>query len=102
MVGRGSFGDPWLFEQINAALNDQPEPELPPLAQRLDEALCQFTLACQWKDPKIACLEARKQLAWYFRGVPRSGPIKQGIVKINTLDDIERIIRRAKRELCDP
>ncbi|MCD8321592.1 MAG: tRNA dihydrouridine synthase DusB [Oscillospiraceae bacterium] len=102
MVGRGSFGDPWLFEWINAALDGQPEPELPPLSRRLDEAVEQFTLACRWKDPKIACLEARKQLAWYFRGVPHSGPIKQEIVKINTLDDIERIVRRAKRELCDP
>ena len=99
MVGRGAFGDPWIFERINAALIGEPEPALPPLAARMDEALTQFELACAWKDPHIACLEARKQLCWYLRGVPWSGPAKREIVKVNTLDDIRAVIARIKREL---
>ncbi len=99
MAGRGCFGDPWLFGRINAALAGEPEPPLPPLAERMDTALRQFELACAWKDPHIACLEARKQLCWYLRGVPWSGPIKREIVKINTLEDIQAIVRRIKREL---
>ena len=65
----------------------------------MDEALRQFELACAWKDPHIACLEARKQLCWYLRGVPWSGPTKREIVKVNTLDDIRAVIARIKREL---
>ena len=99
MVGRGCFGDPWLFARIRAVLAGEPEPPLPPLSQRMDAALEQFTLACQWKDPHIACLEARKQLCWYLRGVPWSGPIKREMVHVNTLDDIRAIIARIKREL---
>ena len=99
MVGRGCFGDPWIFERINAALDGLPEPELPPLPQRMDTALRQFELACEWKDPHIACLEARKQLCWYLRGVAWSGPIKREIVKVNTLEDIRDIVKRIKREL---
>ena len=99
MVGRGSFGDPWLFARVNAALAGEPEPELPPLGSRMDTALRQYELACQWKDPQIACLEARKQLCWYLRGVAHSGPIKREIVKVNTLDDIRAIVKRVKREL---
>jgi tRNA-dihydrouridine synthase B len=100
MVGRGSFGDPWLFGRINAALAGEPEPEILPLAQRIDTAVAQFELACQWKDPYIACLEARKQLCWYLRGVPHSGPIKKEIVKISSLDDIHRIAKIIRRELA--
>jgi tRNA-dihydrouridine synthase B len=100
MVGRGSFGDPWLFGRINAALAGQPEPEILPLAQRIDTAVAQFELACQWKDPYIACLEARKQLCWYLRGVPHSGPIKKEIVKISSLDDIHRIAKIIRRDLA--
>ena len=99
MVGRGCFGDPWIFERIDAALAGRPEPELPPLAERMETALRQFELACAWKDPHIACLEARKQLCWYLRGVAWSGPVKREIVKVNTLDDIRAIIRRIQREL---
>ena len=99
MVGRGAFGDPWIFARINAALAGRPEPELPPLGERIDTALRQFELACGWKDPHIACLEARKQLCWYLRGVPRSGPIKREMVNVSTLDDIRAVVRRVKREL---
>lgn len=99
MVGRGAFGDPWIFTRINAALEGLPEPPLPPLADRMDTALEQLELACRWKDPHIACLEARRQLGWYLRGVPWSGPIKREIVKIETIDDARAIVRRIKREL---
>ena len=99
MVGRGAFGDPWIFRRIQAALEGLPEPELPPLARRMDMALEQFELACRWKDPHIACLEARRQLCWYLRGVPWSGPIKREMVKVETLEDIRAIVARVKGEL---
>ena len=101
MVGRGAFGDPWLFARINAAIAGEPEPALPPLAERIDTALNQFELACRWKDPHAACLEARKTFCWYLRGVPHSGPYKREIVKVNDIEDIRRIARRIQRELAD-
>ena len=99
MVGRGAFGDPWIFRRINAALEGRPEPADPPLGERLDTALEQVELACRWKDPHIACLEARRQLCWYLRGVPWSGPIKQQMVKVSDIEDVRAVVARAKREL---
>lgn len=99
MVGRGVFGDPWIFGRINAALRGEPEPALPPFPDRIDTAVRQFELACEWKDPHAACLEARKQFCWYLRGVPHAGPYKREIVKVNNLDDIRRIAKKIKREL---
>ncbi len=99
MVGRGAFGDPWIFERIDAALAGRPEPELPPLSERMDTALGQFELASTWKDPYIVALEARKQLCWYLRGVPWSGPIKREMVQVSSLEDIRAVVRRVKREL---
>ena len=54
MIGRGCFGDPWLFGQIDAALAGRPVPERPPLAQRMDTALHQFDLALEDKGEHIA------------------------------------------------
>lgn len=99
MIGRGCFGDPWLFARVNAALDGKPEPSPPPLSARMATALGQFEDAAAWKGEKIACLEARKQLCWYLRGVANSGPIKKEITQVNTLDDIRRVIRIIQRDL---
>ena len=98
-VGRGSFGNPWIFEQANALLAGEPVPELPPLKARMEEALDQIRVASVYKGEKIAVLEARKQLCWYLRGVPHAGVYKQEITGMNTLADAERIVRGVQREL---
>ena len=99
MAGRASFGDPWLFAQIRAALAGEDVPELPPLAQRMELAGRQMEYACADKGEHIACLEARKHLAWYLRGVPYSGYYKQEISKLQTMEDVRRIIRGIQRDL---
>ena len=99
MVGRGSFGDPWLFERLRAALRGKTPPELPPLADRVDTALQQFALALEDKGEHIACLEARKHFAWYLRGVPHSGFYKEQISNISAFSDIERLAKEIKRDL---
>jgi tRNA-dihydrouridine synthase B len=98
-VGRGSFGNPWIFEQANALLAGESVPERPPLKERMEEALGQIRTAAEYKGEKIAVLEARKQLNWYLRGVSHAGYYKQEIVAMNTLADAERIVRGVQRDL---
>ena len=99
MLGRGTFGDPWLFQQTEAALRGEAVPERPALCDRVDVALHQFELAAQDKGEHIACLEARKHFAWYLRGVPHSGYYKEKISAISTMDDIAAIAAGVKRDL---
>ena len=100
MLGRGVFGNPWLFAQCRAALAGQPIPPLPPLEQRCDTAVRQFELAAKGKGEKIACLEARRHYAWYLKGVPHAGYYKEQIVRIATLEDLHRVTAGIKRDLC--
>ena len=99
MIGRGAFGDPWLFAQCRAALEGLPIPQRPPLAERMEVALAQIELAREDKGEHIACLEARKQLAWYLRGVRFSNYYKQEISKIGVMEDVYRVIRGIQRDL---
>lgn len=101
MVGRGAFGDPWLFARGNAAIAGLPEPELPPLADRIDVAVQQIEAAAAQKGERLACLEARSQFCWYLRGVPHSGYYKQQIVHVSTLDELRHIARGIQRDLRD-
>ena len=99
MIGRGAFGNPWLFQQARAALEGSEIPALPPLAQRIDTALRQVELAVEDKGEHIAILEARKQLCWYLKGVSHANYYKEQIVRMNTLDDARRITEGIKRDL---
>ena len=93
-IGKGSS-----MEAAQAALDGRPVPELPPLAERVETALRQFHLAAQDKGEHIACLEARKHLAWYLRGVPYSGYYKEKISSISTVEDVQRLAAGIRRDL---
>lgn len=99
MIGRGCFGNPWLFEQAQAALDGREIPPLPPLHERCDTAVRQIELAREDKGERIAILEARKQYAWYLKGVPHANYYKEQIVRMNTIDDVYRITEGIKRDL---
>lgn len=55
MIGRGSFGNPWIFQQAQAALEGRPVPPLPPLAERCDVAVRQIRLAAEDKGSTSPC-----------------------------------------------
>ena len=99
MIARGAFGNPWIFQQAQAALNGEPIPPLPPLAERFDTAVRQVEIAAEDKGEHIAVLEARKQLCWYLKGVAYANYYKEQIVAMNTLEDVRRIAGGVKRDL---
>ena len=101
MIGRGCFGNPWLFQRAQAALAGKEIPPLPPLAQRCDTAVRQFELSAAHKGEHIACLEARKHYAWYLKGVPHAGYYKEQISHVSTLEDIYKVTAGIKRDLRD-
>ena len=99
MIGRASFGDPWVFSQARAALAGEEQPQRPLLSQRVDVAVRQFELAREDKGEHIACLEARKHFAWYLRGVAYSGYYKEKICAIKSMEDIYQIAQGIKKDL---
>ena len=99
MIGRATFGDPWIFAQVKAALAGQPIPERPALKERIAVAVEQFQISEQDHGEHIACLEARKHFAWYLRGVAHSSYYKNQISSMNTMEDIYRIAKDIVREL---
>ena len=99
MVGRATFGDPWVFPQIKAAMAGQEAYQRPPLAKRVDVAVRQFELALADKGEHIACLEARKHFAWYLRGVAYSNYYKEQISSIQKMEDIYRIAEGIRKDL---
>ncbi len=99
MIGRGSFGNPWLFRRANALLAGQPMPELPSLGERIDRAVEQIEELSSRAGERIACLEARHQLPWYLHGVAHAGYYKQQLVHVESLQQLRHIAKEIKRDL---
>ena len=99
MIGRATFGDPWVLQQARFALDGKEIPQRPALKERVDVAMQQFALAFEDKGEHIACLEARKHFAWYLRGVSHSSYYKTQISAISSMADMERIAKGIKQDL---
>ena len=70
MVGRASFGHPWIFSEIKHFLATGEE--LPPLGVRERVALAKrhFRLSLDLKGPVTGVYEMRRHLSCYFKGLP--------------------------------
>ena len=99
MVGRATFGDPWLFTEIQQALRGEEITPRPNLNERMELGRKQVLLALEDKGEHIACLEARKHLAWYLRGVSHAAYYKKEICSIATIDQAMKLIDDIKRDL---
>ena len=99
MIGRATFGDPWIFTEVQEALQGNFDYQRPILKDRIALAVQQFQLSEQDHGEHIACLEARKHFAWYLRGVAHSSFYKNQISSLNTMEDIYRIAKDVVRDL---
>ena len=99
MIGRATFGNPWVFSDVKETLAGNTAYQRPALSQRVAVAVRQIEMALEDKGEKIACLEARKHFAWYLRGVAYANYYKEQISAIQTMSDVYRIAEGIARDL---
>lgn len=100
MIGRGVFGNPWIFRDAGAVLSGNPIPPPPTVKERCSTAMAQFHLAMADKGEKIACLEARRHYAWYLKGIPHASYWKAELCKAQTMEDLERCTKGIIHDLA--
>ena len=100
MIGRGCFGNPWLFAQSAAALAGEPVPPPPTLRERCETAERQFALSASVKGERVAVLEARRHYAWYLKGIRNAAHYREKIVHMETMEDVHRITAGILRDLA--
>ncbi len=94
MIGRGAFGQPWIFDQTRALLDGNPKPETPPLGRRFQIALEHAKMAEEYEnDPRGAAIEFRKHLGWYVKGIHGSAELRKQLHAVDSFGDIEGIFR---------
>ena len=92
MIARGSFGQPWIFDQTRDLLEGRPMRATPPVSERFRIALEHARMAQEYEaDPRGAAIEFRKHLGWYVKGLPGSGVLRRRLHAVNTLGEVEGI-----------
>ncbi len=97
MVGRGALGSPWVFQEIEAYLNEGRLLPPPPIAVRMNVLYRQIAMAAKWKGERVALREARKHTAWYLKGWRGAAAWRAEASSLCTLEELavlcERVIR---------
>jgi nifR3 family TIM-barrel protein len=92
MVGRGSFGNPWLFRDARALLNGEPRPPEPDASEKFAVALQHARLAIQLQgDTRQTMVEFRKHFGWYTKGMHGATALRQKLFAVETMAAAERV-----------
>jgi nifR3 family TIM-barrel protein len=93
MVARGALGNPFIFDEIRAALEHRPY-QAPAKKERFETAIFQIEKMIEQKGERIAIAEARKHLSWYIKGVDGAASARVEINRAETLEQMTQILNR--------
>ena len=88
MIGRAVRGNPWLFAQIRAYMDEGKLIEKPSNAEVKATILRHAKLQLQYKGDYIGIRELRKHLSWYTVGYPNSSKLRQSINNMETFEEL--------------
>lgn len=96
MIGRATLGNPWIFSQINAYLeNPNVKIHTPNLEERLGVMIEHIGKMVEYKGEHMAMLQARKLVVGYFKGMKGAAALRNEAGKIKTLDDLYELRQKA-------
>lgn len=92
MVGRASFGHPWIFREIKHYL--ETGEELPPMSVRERVALAKWhlSLSVGLKGPVTGVLEMRRHLSCYFKGLPDFKETRVRLVTEPSAEELDKLL----------
>ena len=92
MIGRGALGDPWLFEQVRAAILGEERPPEPTLNQRMSTLRAQIYEMCEEKGEWAAMPQARSQAMHYMKGLRGAAALRRYCSMLEHFTDVDTLI----------
>ena len=100
MIGRASYGNPWIFSQIRQYLDTGETIAEPDVAERIRIARIHFERSVEWKNEYIAVLEIRKHWTNYFKGLSHFKPFKMRLMEVKTADEVRQLLDEIGGNYC--
>lgn len=98
MIGRATYGRPWIFREIRQFLSTGVPMKQPSVRERVELAKLHLAKSLEFKGEKVGVLEMRRHLSCYFKGLPDFKATRLKLVTLTdpgqivaTLDEIARV-----------
>jgi tRNA-dihydrouridine synthase B len=94
MIGRGVYGNPWLFKQIKDALEQRTSQEIT-LRERLTVALDHLERFRACYGDSVSGREMKKHVAWYCKGVANASILRNSVFRSTAVEELQTILLQA-------
>lgn len=96
MIGRGVYGNPWIFKEIKHYLKTGEILNKPDIEERLRISILQLNKSVEWKGERTGVLEIRKHWGQYFKGFPNFKPFRLKLMEAVTHQDVLDILEEIR------
>ncbi len=94
MLARGSYGRPWIFKEIRHYLETGVILSEPDIEEKMRIMIKHCEYLCRYKGEKQGMKEARKNVAWYVKGLKGSAKLRAECGNLNTLEQAKSMAER--------
>jgi tRNA-dihydrouridine synthase B len=94
MIGRGCFGNPWIFSRTNHFLEHGRLLPEPSIRERIEACLEHVGLSAIRYGEKFGVIRMRKHMAWYTSGMPKARELRQQLFTLETLQQVQQVLHR--------
>ncbi len=102
VVGRGCLGRPWLFRDLADVFAGR-RPRNPPAFGDVMETMREHArLLCEWSGTRFGVRDFRKHATWYTKGFPGSTKLRDKLIRIESLEELDAILAEGDPALPFP
>jgi nifR3 family TIM-barrel protein len=98
LIGRGAWGDPWIFRRIKSYLTEGRRIPAPTAVERLEMLLRHVRLMTAQKGERIGLSQMRMHAPNYVKGLPGASELRGAYMKRETQEEVEALIGEALEE----
>ena len=99
MVARGVQGNPWLFGQIKAYLEDGTVLAKPDLDTVISMILRHAAIHTGYVGEYAGIREMRKHVAWYVGGYPKAAKLRNAVNEVETMEQLKDLLERYREDV---
>ena len=93
MIGRAALGNPWLIKQVVESLEHGTDIPEPTYKEKIAWCLTHAKRLMTIEPERIAMSQMRGHAPWYIKGLKSSSAVKNELSKVNTYEELEKILK---------
>ncbi|HKL94999.1 MAG TPA: tRNA dihydrouridine synthase DusB [Haploplasma sp.] len=94
MIGRAALGNPWIFREIDAYLNNEEIPSRPTKKEIYELIIVHMEELVKFQGEKIAILEMRGHAPWYLKGLDNATETRRALSKCSTEEEMKNVLNQ--------